>query len=283
MREFRIGIIRETLAALADGRYTTAAGHVVDIDLDAQCLYASQGVLHAQPALTRPPPWPPSNAPATVRVLDGDCLVHALSLQSQGLHPVCLNMANAKRPGGGYLTGAGAQEENLFRRTAYAMFLDASAHRAPGVRYPLPEFGGVYSPKVAVLRGEERHGYPWLDAPREMSFIAVAAYDKPPLMVTGHGPRIRVDYAENTLRKIRVIFDIALAHGHDAIVLSAFGCGAFKNPPRHVAELFREVITREGYDRAFRAISFAIVDDHNAVRAGSTDGNVKPFQDVFGT
>jgi hypothetical protein len=30
---------------------------------------------------------------------------------------------------------------------------------------------------------------------------------------------------------MRVMLFIALSHGHDAMVLSAFGCGAYKNPP----------------------------------------------------
>ena len=35
----------------------------------------------------------------------------------------------------------------------------------------------------------------------------------------------------------------ALAHGHDAVVLGAFGCGAFRNPAQHVSQLFKEVRT----------------------------------------
>lgn len=282
MREYRKQVIRETLDALEQGFYTAPSGKRVDLDLDAQCLNASQGVLHAAPTLTHPSPWPRASGDAALRVIEGDCITHALALQDDGLNPVCLNMANAKRPGGGYLNGAGAQEENLFRRSAYALFLDDGPHRSPRVRYPLPEFGGAYSREVAVFRGEEQHRYPFFEAPRALSFVAVAAYDKPPVMMTGFGPMLRPDYADKTRGKIRAIFDIALAHGHDAIVLSAFGCGAFGNPPRHVARLFREVIDDEDYGRAFKAISFAIIDDHNAIRKGSTEGNVKPFQQAFG-
>lgn len=49
---------------------------------------------------------------------------------------------------GGWEGGAGAQEENLFRRTLYSLSL-----RGDG--YPLAEFGVAYSPNVIVFRSNE--------------------------------------------------------------------------------------------------------------------------------
>ncbi len=54
----------------------------------------------------------------TVEVIEQDCLEAAYELeQKTGKICVVLNMANADQPGGFYLGGAGAQEENIFRRT----------------------------------------------------------------------------------------------------------------------------------------------------------------------
>jgi len=83
-------------------------------------------------------------------------------------------------------------------------------------------------------------------------------------------------FADKTKRKIRVILAIGLENGHDSLVLSAFGCGAFciisfalvgrgrrlkypspGNPPGHIAQLFKEVITQE-FNGCYKHITFAI-------------------------
>lgn len=62
------------------------------------------------------------------------------------------------------------------------------------------------------------------------------------LTAEGHMPQVALDI---TRCKIRTIFRIGLLHGHDALVLGAFGCGAFHNPPEEVARLFHEVMEEE--------------------------------------
>ncbi|CAF4942118.1 unnamed protein product, partial [Rotaria magnacalcarata] len=43
-------------------------------------------------------------------------------------------------------------------------------------------------------------------------------------------------------KKLENLLSIAHYHQHDCLILSALGCGAFRNPPDHVAKLFRSVI-----------------------------------------
>lgn len=85
---------------------------------------------------------------------------------------------------------------------------------------------------------------------------------------------------QTTKKKIETILSVGLQNGHDAIVLSAFGCGYNKNPPRHMAQLFREVIT-QNFAHCYRHVTFAIIDDENTRQDHNPEGNIKPFQDTF--
>lgn len=77
--------------------------------------------------------------------------------------------------------------------------------------------------------------------------------------------------------KIRTIFRIAYENNQKALVVGALGCGAFRNPPKHTAELFREVMAEPEFSGAFKHICFAIKEDHNFRGAG----NYAPFAEVF--
>ena len=82
--------------------------------------------------------------------------------------------------------------------------------------------------------------------------------------------------------KIRVILNLAAIHEHDCIVLSAFGCGAYRNPPNEVANIFFEKLRENEYNGRFSKVIFAIFNDHNACHEYSPDGNIVPFVNVFG-
>jgi len=110
-----------------------------------------------------------------------------------------------------------------------------------------------------------------------MSFIAMSAVNKPTL----EGTRLSQEDAETTKQKIRIILHIALTNKHDSIVLSALGCGAYKNPPRHVAELFMEVLNEDKFLRKFKVLVFAIFDDMNTHKEHNPEGNYRPFLETF--
>merc|ERR1712039_430810 len=61
--------------------------------------------------------------------------------------------------------------------------------------------------------------------------------------------------------KVRTILHVAACNGHDTLVLGAFGCGYFRNPPAVVAETFRKLLSSE-FAAAFSLVVFAIPDRH---------------------
>lgn len=86
--------------------------------------------------------------------------------------------------------------------------------------------------------------------------------------------------AQHTQRKMKAIFKIALENGHDSIILSAFGCGAYLNPPCHIAKLFHNLIDSE-FKNLFKLIIFAIIEDHNSKLEHNPEGNLLPFAKEF--
>ena len=189
------------------------------------------------------------------------------------------NINGISSPGGGYLNGAGAQEENLFRRTNYVQHLADPGKKFDPDRpwsYRIPEFCSIYSTNVQIFRASEAEGYAFLPEPVPMSLLALSAYPSPKL--TSDKQQLVPPVAEAMKKKIRIMLTAGLCYGHDSLVLSALGCGAFRNPPGHVAQLFKSVLEEAQFKDTYRHISFAILDDHNA----RGEGNFKPFFSVFG-
>lgn len=238
------------------------------------------------------------NKTTKVSVVNEDCLVVYEQLLSENRRPLLLNMANAYTPGGGYRKGDGAQEENIFRRSNYYKSLDMELDDdKPTDRfycssdcelrrfnqrdrmYPIEDFGAIYTSGLTVFRQTENNGYAFMKKPMyNVCAIASAAYRNPKLDDNDKNslsPKVSV----RMRKKIENIFAIAHDQQHDCLVLSAFGCGAFRNPPAHVAKIFKSVI--EQYAGFFEHIYFAIIDDHNASKEHNPHGNYKPFHDIL--
>lgn len=56
--------------------------------------------------------------------------------------------------------------------------------------------------------------------------------------------------------RVQRIFEVAIANKADVLILGAFGCGAFCNPPELVAEVFAELT--EKYRKCFDVIEYAV-------------------------
>jgi uncharacterized protein (TIGR02452 family) len=71
------------------------------------------------------------------------------------------------------------------------------------------------------------------------------------------------------------VLRVARLHGHEHLILGAWGCGAFGNDGRTVAGLFAEAL-RGPHRGAFAAVVFSITDWSDDRRF------IGPFEEVFG-
>ena len=283
----RIEIFNSTLELIQQGWYIAQDGTKVMLPSKDEVMSAAKMYKTPVPVLTDP--MEPVHT--EVRVENKDCVLAAKQLIDEGYNPAMLNLADLYTPGGLVEYGSGAQEENLCRRSNLILslyqFSHARINQYPDLglsqnadQYPMDErFGGIYSGIVTFFRGPESEGSNLENTPYNIPVISVAALS---------GPRIGIDgmmmqpEADITLDKIRTIFRIGMANFHDSLVLSALGCGAFANPPAHIAKLFHQVIEEDEFKNKFRLIAFAILDGYRTGLRHNPEGNLKPFQREFG-
>ena len=176
------------------------------------------------------------------------------------------NMANPRKPGGGVKSGAGAQEEDLFRRSDLHRFLAAR----PSL-YPLSEGTGLLSRGVTVFRGVESEGFPAIQ-PFQIDVLTFAAPAHPRV---ADGQYLYRHDALKMREVVRQLLGLADQSGCQVVLFSAFGCGAFGHPPIQVAQFFRGLLSRPWCSPA--RVWFCIIDDHNAHVRRNPDGNFGPF------
>jgi uncharacterized protein (TIGR02452 family) len=217
------------------------------------------------------PPVAMEDGAGLLATVELDTFVAGAALKAAGLKPAVLNMANEQNVGGVWPHAKGSQEESLMRRSSLPLSLwprrNPSDHRMRGYVprkdpfFPLSETGVVYSPHVLVTRDESEELLP--EAGRcTLSVITVAAQDM--RWYTGGDTKFDEALARE---KIRSILLTAVQNGHDAVVLGAFGCGAFLHDPSTVAALFADIISREFV--GFRAVVFAVVFSQSNLQAFS--------------
>ena len=270
-------IFAETMRICRRGGYVTPSGTEVQLPSTNEVLKAS--------VFYQNPPRVDSVAAVESSVCDAvndDCIEVARKLVEQGYRPIMLNMANRHTPGGGVINGARAQEEALFRQSNLCVSLYQYDEYHAGLlglplgngRYPMDrDTGGIYSGRITFFRTSSRKGDALVETPFECAVVSVAAINRPDLTSDGR----LVDWAiVTTKKKIRTMLRIGLLHRHNAIVLGAWGCGAFCNPPEHMARLFHEILDEDEFACKYQVVRFAIIEDHN-----SHHSNFAPFDREF--
>lgn len=186
-----------------------------------------------------------------------------------------LNFASAHTIGGGFLTGAMAQEESL----CYCSNLYVSQLTQENMYY-------------AINRKSKSKTY--TDEMFNTKYVSVFKNDKFDLLespiVVGNMitcPAVNVSSFEQMtkneeqmihltmLRRIHKTIVAFIQSGATTLILGAFGCGVFGNNPFDVAQYFKQLLILDGYAKYFDKIIFAIPN--------RPEVNLSAFKSVFCT
>ncbi len=266
-RELAAEYGRQAVQITESGKYSAPSGKVVDISHQVQ--KSIRGTV-SYPSGQGVPESAKENYRTEISVHNITTLEAARRLISQGCRPALLNFASATHPGGGFLSGARAQEEYLARSSGlYACIKDNAMYPFyRSRRDPLYTDYAIYSPDVPVFRQDDGS---LLDEPYTVGIItcpAVNAGRMPPERNGEIGPAM-------WLRILKVL-SLGVTHRHDSMVLGAWGCGAFGNDGHEIADLFHRALERN-FKGSYKQVIFAIVDRSPAHRF------IGPFEKAFKT
>lgn len=185
---------------------------------------------------------------------------------------VCVhNFASASNPGGGVTRGANAQEECLCRCSDLYFCLNTpemwggfyKPHRE--AKDPIHNDDIIYTLDVVVFKTDS--AYPKMMPEADWYKVNVITCAAPNLRECPSNPfnsgdghkAVKVSDEELKViheKRMKRIMDVAFLKGNEVIIPGAFGCGAFSNNPKVVAEAAKNVI--EEYRYAFKVIEFAV-------------------------
>lgn len=194
-----------------------------------------------------------------------------------------LNFASASNPGGGVIRGSSAQEEAICRcSTLYKNLKEENVwekfympHRRQ--KNPLHNDDCIYTPNVVVFKSDT--AYPEILPEEKWYKVNVVTCAAPNLRERPGDRNIAVKMKRTELQKlhekrIREVLRIAADMGNEVVILGAFGCGVFSNPPETVAEAMKTVVREYRYQ--FETIEFAVYC------SPGDDSNYRIFQSVLG-
>lgn len=252
-------VAQETLQLLEDGGFRAEGGR--RIELAAEQKAAVEGSFTLTPdagaalLIVRSAGGPaPSISVTTERTQEA-----VRRLVEEGREdPVVLNFASARNPGGGFIRGAKAQEEDLARCSGlYPCLLTQPRYfeinRAQSSLLYTDHL--IYSPQVPWFRTRSRN------APDRLCLASVITGPAPNAgEVLRRDPAARPAIEAALRHRAGLVLALAREQGHRCLLLGGWGCGVFRNDPEMVADAFGQWLESETFGGAFDHVTFAVFD-----------------------
>lgn len=160
-----------------------------------------------------------------------------------------LVMANSKYPGGGWKKGSSAQEENICRRTNLPFVFNK-------ISYPIKRNENVFVDMITIIKNGEKDLY----SLRENKILSSCLLSAAPFYPSTDTLKKKEEYKKDMYKRMKNMLRSFYKFNKKRIVLGAWGCGAFKNPPEIVAQLFKKLLNDEEFKGKFKHIVFVILD-----------------------
>ncbi|KAI0366759.1 hypothetical protein BV20DRAFT_630336 [Pilatotrama ljubarskyi] len=273
------GIADATLEAIDQGHYTLH-GKTYDLRVPTAVakqqtqFYAPDSLLSTWANRGSPPTGSSNNTNFSIleaSTLQGARLLHdALRPDSPDLPRPrigVLNFASAKKPGGGFLTGAQAQEESIARSsTLYPTLMTRTAQAFYTLHNRDPKGGYyshamIYSPGVTIFRDDDGD---WVE-PFQVDVLTSPAVNAGVVRNTLHG-RVAGAAVEDKIeqamreRMARLLY-LFQTKGVKNLVLGSFGTGVFRNDVNTIARIWADLLIGDNarFKDVFDHVVFAIL------------------------
>lgn len=190
-------------------------------------------------------------------VLDNITTVEAIGkYYESNKEMVILNFASYKHPGGGYMAGMMAQEEQLCHFSTMYNILDKCedfyTNNRKRLNYGVYETVGLYFKCRFTTNGRN-------DIVVNIISMAAPNYG----VISLYRPE-KIDLAMTEMKnRVDAVTRKASTESIDTLIVGAWGCGVFKWPPETVANMFKDSISNNPKSGNINRIVFAIPKGEN--------------------
>jgi uncharacterized protein (TIGR02452 family) len=183
-----------------------------------------------------------TNSKVSFHLMKSDeCAIYYLT-HGLGKNVCIMNFANRFHHGGGYLSGARAQEEDLCR------VIPELYESLYTVKYPFEATSVIITPPIWIVRDSKDYTFFPNRSGYKVSIVSAAAQN---LKYEQYDEKLVIQILENMYCAVKTLLPET-----DTLILGAWGCGAFGNDPEQMAKIMNQINLQ--YGGYFANIVFSI-------------------------
>ena len=254
-------VAKETIKILESGQYTNNSGQIVNF-AEEQKKAERETKLYTPEQLQKLLSQSNSNSgnQLLIEVVEErtQTAAHRLITSEECSDLVLLNFASARNPGGGFINGAKAQEEDLARCSGlYLCLLKQPKYYQMNREQKSLIYTDhiIYAPQIPWFRTHRRK---FLDNYFVASVITAPAPNAGQILRRDSNAQPRI--LEALQRRAGYVLTVARDNRHRNLLLGAWGCGVFRNNPLDVAGAFAGWLNSPEFQGCFDRVVFAIYD-----------------------